>query len=39
MSIYNYDKYDPMQIINDTLFDDSKEARRELGEALYALFR
>ena len=39
MSIYNYDKYDPMQIINDTLFDTSKEARRELGCALYALFK
>ena len=37
--IYNYDKYDPMQIINDTLFDDSKEARQQLGEALYALFK
>lgn len=35
----NEDRFDPMQVINDTLFDQSKEAREKLGEALYALFK
>ena len=33
------DKFDPMQVINDCLFDTSKDSRVKLGEALYALFK
>lgn len=33
------EKYDPMEIINATLFDDSESERERLGGALYALFK